>query len=96
MRKTKTKKHTRPGIQFEWHPKHYEGARQTVNLARSQSVPLGLGLAQAMTQMIHIIGGLECPAPSNDPHGVYRVGLDGHGLLVIQRRDGSGAWQLVP
>jgi hypothetical protein len=38
------------------------------------------------------LGGLECPAPANDPNGTYRVGIDASGRPEIQRLNEQGAW----
>lgn len=98
---SKRKQHKRGGVTFKWHPTDYDGVRQAVAVARSGVVPVGVGLAQAIGRAIELLagvgglGGLECPSPSHDPHGVYRVGLDSQGRPTIQRRDESGAWQAV-
>lgn len=90
------------GDQFSWNPVSYDVAKHHVDLARSGARPIGAALAQVMPGAIRTmgpitgLGGLPCPAPSDDPQGVYRVGLDDDGRPQIQRRDAAGVWQPVP
>jgi hypothetical protein len=98
-----TKKRKKPtGDHFSWDPVSFEFAKQQVEMARSGAPPIGAALAQMMPHAIRTmgplmdVGGLTCPAPADDPHGVYRVGLDDAGRPQIQRRDALGVWQPVP
>lgn len=89
-------KRRKAGVTFSWHPTSFEGAKSQVDLARGGTVPLGVALAQAMARAIGLVGSLECPSPTNDPQGSYRVGLDARSLPVIERQDASGRWVVVP
>lgn len=92
----KPPKRRKAGVSFDWHPTSFADAKQYVDLARSGTVPHGVGFAQAMARAIGMQGALECPSPTNDPQGNYRVGLDARGLPVIERQDVSGGWVVVP
>jgi len=96
------KRRKKGGARFDWYPQNFADAERLVGQARSGETQLGRTLAAIMPQAIATmgsatgLGGLTCPAPSNDPDGLYRVGLDQAGLPEIQRQDAQGNWQSLP
>jgi hypothetical protein len=86
------------GRPFFWKPASFEIAKADVELARTRSGERGTELARVMPHVIawlsheSELGGLECPSPTSDPRGKYRIGLDARGQPEIQRLNDKGEW----
>ena len=65
-------------MSFKWHPRDFQEVVRIVN-SPSQA-------HNVIKQAISVAGSLSCPSPAWDPHGTYRVGVNGP-TLVIQRLD---------
>lgn len=67
---------------LEWYPTSYEAAKARVEEWRGRSREF----RRTLSNIIDSRGGkLECPAPDDDPHGVYSVVMNHEGFPEIRK-----------